>query len=315
MAYYAGKDVEKARGNAMRELILERRSIAQVARRYGKHRTTIWRWKKKWQAQQTVLLENTGRPNRPLGKTFRWNSVKWDIKTRSSAPHTHPNALDEETVGAIMRIRKQKYECAEIIQYKLHKEGIAVSLSSVKRTIRRQELWRKKRKYRRNEKRPLPIAPGELVQIDTVHYVNPLDRSKIYIYTVIDLYSRMAYAKASARLAQKDAATTIFEAQAYMGIPFRMVQSDNGAEFQTHFQGRLHHSSIKTRHSRVRHPNDDAHIERFNRTLRKECIGAYNCNKDISFISRKLNRFIDYYNYDRIHLGINLRTPYEMLHR
>ena len=107
MAYYAGKDVEKARGNAMRELILERRSIAQVARRYGKHRTTIWRWKRKWQAQQTVLLENAGRPNRPLGKTFRWNSVKWDIKTRSSAPHAHLNALDEKTVGAIMRIRKQ----------------------------------------------------------------------------------------------------------------------------------------------------------------------------------------------------------------
>ena len=194
----------------MRELILERRSIAQVARRYGKHRTTIWRWKKKWQAQQTVLLENTGRPNRPLGKTFRWNSVKWDIKTRSSAPHTHPNALDEKT---------------------------------------------KKRKYRWNEKRPLPTAPGELVQIDTVHYVNPLDRSKIYIDTVIDLYSRMAYAEASARLAQKDAAATIFEAQAYTGIPFRMVQSDNGAEFQRYFQDRLHHSSIKTRHTRSPPPS------------------------------------------------------------
>ena len=155
----------------MRELILERRSIAQVARRYGKHRTTIWRWKKKWQAQQTVLLENAGRPNRPLGKTFRWNSVKW---ARSSAPHTHPNALDEDTVGAIMRIRKQKYECAEIIQYKLHLE------------------WRMQ--------------------------------------------------KPRLGLTQKDAATTIFEAQAYMGIPFRMVQSDNGSEFQTHFQGRLHHS-------------------------------------------------------------------------
>lgn len=108
MAYYAGKDIEKARGNAMRELILERRSIAQVARRYGKHRTTIWRWKRKWQAQQTVLLENAGRPNRPLGKTFRWNSVKRDIKTRSSAPHTHPNALDKEAVGAIMRYTKTK---------------------------------------------------------------------------------------------------------------------------------------------------------------------------------------------------------------
>ena len=52
----------------------------------------------------------------------------------------------------------------------------------------------------------------------------------------------MAYVKASARPAQKDAATTIFEAQAYMGIPFRMVQSDNGAEFQTHYK--LHYLHI-----------------------------------------------------------------------
>ena len=35
----------------------------------------------------------------------------------------------------------------------------------------------------------------------------------------------------------------------------------------------------KARHSRVRHPNDDAHIERFNRILRRECISRYNPNK------------------------------------
>lgn len=98
-------------------------------------------------------------------------------------------------------------------------------------------------------------------------------------------------------------------------FPFKMVQSDNGAEFQKHFQGRLNSKGIKTRHSRVRHPNDDAHIERFNRTLRKECIGPYNPNKDIGFVEHKLSRFINYYNYNRIHLGINLQTPYEMLQR
>lgn len=64
MAYHKGKDIEKSRGNAMKELILEKRSIAQVARRYGKNRLTIYRWKK-----------------------------KWDIPTISSAPKTHPNAL------------------------------------------------------------------------------------------------------------------------------------------------------------------------------------------------------------------------------
>ncbi len=214
-----------------------------------------------------------------------------------------------------MRIRCQKYECAEIVQYKLNKEGIVVSLSSVKRTIKRNELWRKKRKYRWNEKRPLPTAPGELVQIDTVHYVNPLNRSRLYIYTAIDLHTRMAYAKVSPKLSEQGAIETIFAAQEFMSFSFKMVQSDNGAEFQKRFQQRLNTAGIKTRHSRVRHPNDDAHIERFNRTLRKECIGQYNPNKDISFIERKLARFINYYNYDRIHLGINLKTPYEVLQR
>ena len=145
--------------------------------------------------------------------------------------------------------------------------------------------------------------------------MNPLDHSKMYIYTVIDLYTRMAYAKISPKLSEKGAAETIFEAQEFMRFPFKMVQSDNGAEFQNHFQGRLNSRGIKTRHSRVRHPNDDAHIERFNRTLRKECIGQYNPNKNINFIDHKLNRFIRYYNYDRIHLGIGLKTPYEVLHR
>ena len=315
MAYYRGKDIEKSRGNAIKELIIEKRSVAQVARRFGKNRSTIYRWKKKWEMQQTVLLENPGRPSRPLGKVFRWRDVKWNIPTRSSAPKTHPNALNSDTVAAIMHIRQQKYECAEIIQYKLKKEGVIVSLSSVKRTIKRNELWRKRRKYRWNEKRPLPTAPGELVQTDTVHYVNPLNHSKLYIYTVIDLYTRMAYARISPDLTEKGATETILEAQKFMGFSFKMVQSDNGAEFQTHFQGWLNGKGIKTRHSRVRHPNDDAHIERFNRTLRKECIGQYNPNKKIEFIERKLSRFINYYNYDRIHLGICLKTPYEMLQR
>ena len=315
MAYYRGKDIEKSRGNAIQEVILEKRSVAQVARRFGKNRSTIYRWMKKWRMQQNVLLENPGRPSRTLGRVFRWQSVKWNIPTLSSAPKTHPNALNADIISAILRIRQYRYECAEIIHYKLAKEGINISLSSIKRVIKRNELWRKKRRYRWNEKRPLPTAPGELIQTDTVHYVNPLNHSKMYIYTVIDLYTRMAYAKISPNLSEKGAAETIFEAQKFMSFPFKMVQSDNGAEFQNHFQGRLNSKGIKTRHSRVRHPNDDAHIERFNRTLRKECIGQYNPNKNINFIDHKLNRFIRYYNYDRIHLGIGLKTPYEVLHR
>ena len=37
MAYYRGKDIEKSRGNAIQEVILEKRSIAQLARRFSKN--------------------------------------------------------------------------------------------------------------------------------------------------------------------------------------------------------------------------------------------------------------------------------------
>ena len=56
MAYYRGKDIEKSRGNAMQEVILEKRSIAQVARRFGKNGSTIYRWMKKWKMQQKCIV-------------------------------------------------------------------------------------------------------------------------------------------------------------------------------------------------------------------------------------------------------------------
>ena len=37
MAYYRGKDIEKSRGNAMKELILEKRSVAKALNLISAH--------------------------------------------------------------------------------------------------------------------------------------------------------------------------------------------------------------------------------------------------------------------------------------
>ena len=50
MSYCKGKSIEKQRGEAIKEVILDQRTVAQVARRYGRARSTIYRWLKKWQA-------------------------------------------------------------------------------------------------------------------------------------------------------------------------------------------------------------------------------------------------------------------------
>ena len=95
-----------------------------------------------------------------------------------------------------------------------------------------------------------------------------------------------------------------------------MVQSDNGLEFARYFEARLETKGIKIRHIRLGRPNDNAHIERFNRTIQEECTGNYYLETEsLKSMDDKILSYIDFYNHKRIHLGIGYRTPAEMLHR
>ena len=76
----------------------------------------------------------------------------------------------------------------------------------------------------------------------------------------------------------------------------------------------MERTGIPTRHTRLHRPNDNAHIERFNRTLQTENIGYYwRKSVPLSRQRENLSRYLDYYNHERVHLGIQLRTATEML--
>jgi transposase InsO family protein len=138
----------------------------------------------------------------------------------------------------------------------------------------------------------------------------------LYFYTVIDLYTRLAYAKMATKLRPGLAAEAVLEAQKMFGFNFSMVQSDNGPEYGRYFEQQIQSHNIQTRHSRLHRPNDNAHIERFNRTIQTECIGYY-WRKSVPLSRQKanLNKYLDYYNQERVHLGIQMRTPAGMLQR
>ena len=122
-----------------------------------------------------------------------------------------------------------------------------------------------------------------------------------YITTVIDLYSRLSYAECEEKIVPGLAAKAVLNAQRAFGFKFETVQSDNGLEFTSYFSERLKQNNIKHRHTRVRQPNDNAHIERFNRTLRQECIGEHMSYKHTNeTINAKLRNYLDYYNLDAI---------------
>ena len=321
MSYCTGKNIEKSRGKAMKMLIIEKKPVGVVADRFGVHRSTIWRWHQRWLVQNShIELENPIR-RKYLGiSAYKYELCKWSIPSFSAAPK-HPHTLSDSLVQLVLDVRDQLKRCAEVVWYHINSVlCIRISLSSVRRILKRYGRM-KKPKHHKNRRykgipRPKVLSPGDLVEIDTIHLFNPISKQKRYIYTVIDLYTRMAYARVYKELKPINSLNTILEAEQYFGFKFKMVQSDNGLEFARYFETRLESKGIKIRHTRLGRPNDNAHIERFNRTLQEECTGNYYLESEsLKQMDDKILSYIDFYNYRRIHLSISYRTPAEMLHR
>jgi transposase InsO family protein len=145
-----------------------------------------------------------------------------------------------------------------------------------------------------------------LVQMDTIHIARR-DGSRYYLYTVLDVCSRWAYAEYRPQARQKDSFEVLLAAQTEAGFGFKMVQTDHGPEFGHWFHQMLLSRGLRLRHSRVRTPNDNAHLERFNRTVQDECIRRFKVAEDDTTIA--LKSYLKYYNEGRLHGGIDWQTP------
>ena len=154
MAYTSNLKLPRLR---MQAVLMVRRgaSTREAAAYFGYNQSTVARWVER--ANKELLLGSE------------------NLVTRSSRPKSHPRALAPETVAAIVAARLKHKRCAEVIHSDLTEQGIAVSLSSVKRTLARQELLRPKSKWKRirpHMERPRALLPGDLVQIDTIHFID-----------------------------------------------------------------------------------------------------------------------------------------------
>jgi transposase InsO family protein len=267
-------------------------SIRKAAKHFGYSHCTVRLWLKR----------------RPVRGRF----MKLIIPTLSSRPHSHPKALKQKIVDAIVNQRKKRNRCAEVVHQELLRQGIVVSLSSVKRTLKRQGLIKKRspeKRWHAFEPRPLAVLSGDLVEIDNITFL--IGNRKFYVYTLIDLASRWAYAKVSMRLNTHCSLRFVKKAMAVAPFAFKTIQSDHGQEFSTWFTEHIKLLNVSHRHSRVRKKNDNGHIERFNRTLEDECLYKVNCNP--KRYQQAIDEYLPYYNNERLHLGINFLTPLEWL--
>jgi len=184
------------------------------------------------------------------------------IPTESSRPLSHPHALSVKMVNAIVKVRLKHNRCAEVVHQELLNQGLSVSLSSVKRTLERQGLIRKRSPWKRwhfTLPRPEVLEPGNLIQIDTIH-LGPCDADRLYVYTLLDVFSRWAHALPSLRINTHLSLRFVKEARDRVRFPFLVLQSDHGQEFSSWFTEHAKQLGILHRHSRVRQVNDNGHL-------------------------------------------------------
>jgi transposase InsO family protein len=290
MSYSTNPHMPKVRRDAINLVKYRKWSMRKVALRFGVEPSTISRWCRHAYASG-------------------WH----EIPTKSSRPHTSPNALKKEIVNAIIQKRIGRRRCGQHIYHELKREGVNVSLPSVQRTLDRLGFLKKRSPWKRPHdytERPEATSPGSLLETDTVHIMLP-DGSKLYVYTIIDLFSRWAYAEVVKKISGAESARFISKAKSVAPFDMKMIQSDNGPEFQKMFRFRIYKLGLNHRHSRVRKSNDQAHIERFNRTIQEECLDR--TTQTLRDFRKAVKTYLPYYNNERIHMGINYKTPLEVL--
>lgn len=288
MPYTTNPYLPRVRMQAAKLVLQSGWSTRQVARHTGYNQSTIVRWAQK--ARMTNKLV---------------------IPTKSSRPHSHPNQLSSEVVQAILYYRHKYRRCAEVIHHFLKRDGYEVSLSSVKRTLKRQGLtypskWKKWHQY---PPRPMPEKPGILVQIDTMQEGIPANALRAY--ALIDVCTRWVYAAPVNRSTTWNSWKITRQARSVAPFQFKTIQSDHGSEFSKWYTKQLLSRGIQHRHSRVRKPTDNSHIERFMRTLQQECL--HRIPRTMKAWKKAIPEFIYYYNTERPHMALNMKTPIKVM--
>lgn len=263
-------------------------SARKIGRYLGYHHTAVMKWVK---------------------KSFMVGDVP--IHTQSSEPKTKPGKIPAHIEKKIVELRMKTGRCTEALKLELERGGMSIPRSTIHRVLERNLCLKKRSPYKRyhpHQDRPQALKPGDLVELDTIHLMIS-EKERIYVFTLIDTYSRMAYAKAYRTMNAATSLRFLAEAQHSFSFHFDMLQSDHGPEFGSWFVSMI---KRKHRYTRIGKPNDNAHIERFNRTLQEECLDK--TERNVLKLNRALKKYMPYYNNQRIHLGINL-FPIEMVPR
>lgn len=208
----------------------------------------------------------------------------------------------------IWELRVREHDCCgQKIAYFLEREyHVRLSVPKIYEILAEKYVIRSK--WRKNQKRgavPTAACARAVIQMDTVAF------GHLFAFTGVDIYTKEAEVVLRPTLTSDDGAAFLRTAMArrFTGR-VEVLQTDGGPEFKGAFAQQARTYCDRHRIARPYKKNEQAYIESFNRTLRKECLGwgTYRAD-DLARLTTEVDAFLARYHYHRPHLGLSPMRP------
>jgi transposase InsO family protein len=262
--------------------------------------------------------------NVPRSTFYGWKQ-KYDREGRSGlyrkkpVAYSHPCKTSPEVVDKILELRKTYQIGALRITYYLDRyHGVKISESTATRVLRAHGVSRLPKTAPRravHSKRYAKKVPGHHIQLD-VKFLRLTDKAgkaiKRYQYTAIDDATRIRALQIFAKHNQ-DCAIKFID-YVIDRFPFRIstVRTDRGHEFQARFHWHVEDQGIQHVYIKPRTPQLNGKVERSHRTDQTEFYQLLTYTDDVD-LNSKLEAWESFYNFDRPHISLDGKTPYEVM--
>ena len=260
------------------------RSVKETCQIFGIPRKTYYKWRNRdYGARGNTYLPNKKQPNLKL---------TWPVK----------KFIEEQKLRTNYGPLKMKM----LVKREL---GLDISTTIIYRYYQRRKLIRKPQKklpWYQPMKRALTLfKQGQGVQMD-VKYVYEKGVRKFQFSVYDPLTCKHHFSVFNAK-ESKNAITAFKEAQKYFGFKIISVQTDNGSEFRGCFHSWLTKRNVTHYFIPKSSPYWNAEIERVYRTIDDEYY------QNPYRVWKTSYEWLEYYNFERIHLKLNGLTPQEKL--
>jgi len=161
-------------------------------------------------------------------------------------------------------------------------------------------------------------GPNQLWQLDIKYGYVAGKRRHFYLASIIDVYDRaiVGYHKGKACSAADIVQTVqraLLQRRVYEEAQPLVIRTDNGPQFVSKaFYAFCDHVGIEHERTPNRTPNKNAYIESFHSILERECYQR-NCFETYDEAFAEVDRYLRYYNTERIHGSLKDWPPKEYL--